>query len=164
MRAGALNTHPVGGMLEHATLLLRPPDPSSVQAVVDAATGAALGFARRRPGSAWGRWLGGATLAVHEQQDDSLLCTIRRGWLRRHCRLVYDAEEQGVGVVRGRRLEDRLGRLVAVCGPDAVFRDPEGRPLASLRPEAAGLAVAFTEAVAADPFARMLVLAAALRS
>ena len=151
-------------MLEHATLLLRPPDASRVQAVVDAETGAALGFARNRPAGGWGRWLGGATLEVHEQQDASLLCTIRRGWLRRGCRLVYDADERGVGLVRGRRLEDRHGRLVAAGGPDGVFRDPDGRPLATLRAGAGGLTVAFTEGAATDPFARMLVLAAALRS
>ncbi len=59
------------------------------------------------------------------------------------------------------------GRVVAVRGPDAaargdVFRDPEGRPLATLRPGKDGVTLAFTEAVAADPFAKMLMLAAAL--
>ena len=48
-------------------------------------------------------------------------------------------------------------------GRGDVFRDPAGRPLATLRPGRDGLALAFTEAVAADPFAKMLVLAAALQ-
>lgn len=155
-------------MLEHATLLLRPPDPSMVQAVADPATGASLGFARRRPPGLWERWLGGWVVEVYEQEDASLLCTIRRGWLRPQCRLVYDADEQGVGVVRGRRLEDRRGRVIALRWQDAagkgdVYRDPAGRPLATVRPGRDGLAVAFTEEVTADPFAKMLVLAAALQ-
>jgi hypothetical protein len=165
-RAGPLD--PVAGMLEHATLLLRPPDASAVQTVVDPTTGAPLGFVRRRPGGVWERWFGGGVLDVREQEDASLLCTIRRGWLRPQCRLVYDADGLGVGMVLGRRLEDRHGRLVAVRRPDAfgrgdVFRDPAGAPLATLRPGRDGLAVAFTEAATTDPFTRMLVLAAALQ-
>lgn len=149
-------------------LLLRPLNPSSVQTVVDPATGAPVGFARRPPAGAWQRWFGGGVLEVHEQEDASLLCTIRGRWLRPHCRLVCDADGRGVGEVRGRRLEDRHGRLVAVRWPDAggrgdVFRDPAGSPLATARPGKDGLAVAFTEAAAADPFTKMLVLAAVLR-
>ena len=154
-------------MLEHATLLLRPADPSAAQAVADADTGAPLGFSRRRPAGPWERWLGGGVLEVHEQEDDSLLCIIRRGWLRPHCRLVCDADGLGVGLVRGRRLEDRHGRLVGLRWPDAgglgaVFRDPAGHALATLRPGRDGLAVCFTDA-AGDPFLRMLVLAASLQ-
>ena len=160
---------PGAGLLEYATLLLRNPDPSLAQAVADPATGAPLGFTRRQPAGPWQRWFGGGVLEVHEHEDASLLCTIRRGWLRPHCRLVCDADGQGVGVVRGRRLEDRHGRLVAVRGPDAggagaVFRDPAGLAVATLRPGRDGLAVCFAEAAATNPFTRMLVLAASLQS
>ena len=53
-------------------------------------------------------------------------------------------------------------------GPDAgsrgeVFRDPVGRVLATLRSGKDGVTLAFTEAVAAEPFTRMLLLAATLR-
>jgi hypothetical protein len=43
-----------------------------------------------------------------------------------------------------------------------VFRDSEGRSLATLRSEAEGVVIAFTEAAADAPFTRMLILAAAL--
>ena len=152
-------------MLELASLLLRAPDERSLQTVVDASTGAPAGFARPRPAGLWERWFGGAALEVHEYEDESLLCVIRPGRFPPR-RLVHDADGRRVGAVRGRRLEDRAGRIVALRGPDPaargdVFHDPEGRPLATLRPGRDGAALAFTEA-AADPFARMLVLAAAL--
>ncbi len=153
-------------MLELASLLLQAPDGRSRQAVVDASTGAAAGFARPRPAGLWQRWFVGAALEVHEHEDESLLCVIRPGRFPRR-RLVYDADGRWVGAVRGRRLEDRGGRVVALRGPDPaargdVFRDPDGRPLATLRWGREGAALAFMEAVAQDPFAKMLMLAAAL--
>jgi len=159
--------NPVGGMLEHTTLLLRPPDSSSVRAVVEPAADAPLGLVRPRPLGWWERCLGGSVLEVREHEDASLLCTIRNSWLRPYSRLVYDADDHSVGVVRGPRLEDRNGRVVAVRRPNAelkceVFRDPEGRSLATLRAEAEGLVLGFTEETAEAPFTRMLMLAAAL--
>jgi hypothetical protein len=159
--------NPVGGMLEHATLLLRPPDALAVQAIVTPITEMPLGFVRPRPLGWLERWLGGAVLEVREHEDASLLCTIRNGWLRPQSRLVYDAEDRGVGMVRGRRLEDRNGRVLAVRRPNTqlkcdVFRDSEGRSLATLRTEAKGVVIAFTDGAAEDPFTRMLILAAAL--
>ena len=82
-------------------------------------------------------------------------------------RLVYDADGRWVGAVRGRRLEDRGGRVVAVRGPDprraatcsATRTAGRWRRCGRARD---GAALAFTEAAAADPFAKMLVLAAAL--
>ena len=159
--------NPVGGMLEHATLLLRPLDSSSVRAVVEPTAEAPLGFVRPRRLGLLERWFGGSVLEVREHEDASLLCTIRNSWLRPHHRLVYDADDHCVGAVRGRRLEDRNGRVLAVRRLNAelkcdVFRDLEGRSLATLRSEAEGVVIAFTEAAAEDPFTRMLVLAAAL--
>jgi hypothetical protein len=155
-------------MLEHATLLLRRPDSSSVRTVVEPVAESPLGFVRPRPLGWLERWLGGSVLEVREHEDASLLCTIRNCWLRPYSRLVYDADDHSVGVVRGPQLEDRKGRVVAVRRPNAqlkcdVFRDPEGRSLATLRSEAEGVVIAFTEAAAEDPFTRMLILAAALR-
>ena len=155
-------------MLEHATLLLRTPDSSSVQAVVEPAVGAPLGFIRPRPLGWMERWLGGALWEVREHEDASLLCTIRNSFFWPSHWLVYDADEHCVGAVRGRRLEDRNGRLLALRRPNTepkgeVFRSPEGRCLATLRSEADGVVIAFAEAAAGDPFARMLMLAAALQ-
>jgi hypothetical protein len=154
-------------MLELPTLLVQAPDARSLQAVADASTGAPAGFARPRPARFWERWFAGAVLEVHEYEDESLLCVIRRGRLPRR-RLVYDADGRWVGAVCGRRLEDRCGCVVAARGPDAgsrgeVFRDPVGRVLATLRSGKDGVTLAFTEAVAAEPFTRMLLLAATLR-
>jgi hypothetical protein len=149
-------------MLEYATLLLRPPDAHSIQAIVDPSTGAPAGFVRPRPGGFWERWLAGPVLEVREHEDASLLCVVRCGRFRGG-RQVYDADGRRVGAVRGRRLEDRRGRVLAVRGTGDVFRDAEGQPLAELRPGKEGLSVGFTEAIAADPFAKMLVLAAAVR-
>ncbi len=67
----------------------------------------------------------------------------------------------------GRRLEDRRGRAVAVRWQDAAgkgdaFRDPEGRPRwRRCGLETGGLVIDFAEETA-DPFAKMLLLAAAL--
>jgi len=154
-------------MLEQATLLLRPLDALSVQAVVAPLTDAPLGFVRPRPGGWLVRWFGGSVLEVREHEDASLLCTIRNSWLRPSGRSVYDADDHTVGVVRGTRLVDRTGRVVAVRRHNAelkcdVFRDPEGRSLATLRSNAGGLVIDFTEETADAPFTRMLVLAAAL--
>jgi hypothetical protein len=155
-------------MLEHATLLLRSPDFASVRAVVEPAVGAPLGFVRPRPLGWLERWFGGAVWEVREHEDASLLCTIRNSFFWPSHRLVYDADDHCVGSVRGRRLEDRNGRVLAVRRPNAelkcdVFRDPEGRSLATLRIEGDGTLLAFAEASGDDPFTRMLMLAAAMQ-
>jgi hypothetical protein len=159
--------YPEGGMLEHAMLLLRPPDTFAMQAVVEPSSNAPLGFVRPRPRSLLEKWLGGSVLEVREHVDASLLFTIRNSWFRPGTRLVYDAEDRGVGQVRGRRLEDRNGGVVAVRRPDTepvgdVFLDAEGRSLATLRSGADGVVVLFAEGTAEEPFTRMLILAAAL--
>lgn len=148
-------------------LLLLAPDSTATQVVVEPSTGAPLGFVRpRRPGF-WLHLLGLRLLEVHEHEDASLLCTIRRGLLWPYRRLVYDAEGVLVGAVRGPHLEAPPGRVFAVSKPDPdrrgeAFLDADGQALATLRPGKEGVSVTFTEAIAADPFAKMLVLAAAL--
>jgi hypothetical protein len=168
-RGGQATLVPVGGMLEHATLLLRPPDAKSAQDVVDPSTGVPLGFARPRRLGFWDRVFGGVLVEVHECEDASLLCVIRRGRLWPYSRMVYDADGLLVGAVHGRRLEDPAGRPFAECKPEPnrtgdAYQDADGRTLATLRRSKEGVSVAFTEAIAADPFAKMLVLAAALRT
>ncbi len=154
-------------MLEHATLLLRTADSFSVRAVVAPCFNTPLGFVRRRRGILL-NWLCGGLWEVREHEDESLLCTIRNSRIRPSCQSVYDADDHSVGMVRGRRLEDRAGRVVAVRRPDAelkceVFRDAQGRLLATLRAGAEGLLIGFTDETAEAPFTRMLMLAAALQ-
>jgi hypothetical protein len=150
-------------MLETPILLVRPSDPSGVRAILDTATRKPLGYARpgRRPW--WG--LGPAVLEVHEQEDEPLLFTLRRGWGLTPRHEVRDAEGTPVGLVDGRFLRDGWGRCVAVGeeGPGGrAFRDAGGRLLARVARRPDGVEVGFTEAVAADPFAKMMLLAAAL--
>jgi hypothetical protein len=154
-------------MLELAQLLLQFPDAKALQGVVDPSTGAPAGFVRPRPSGLWQRWFVGPVLDVYEHEDESLLCVIRSGRFPRR-RLVYDADGRWVGAVMGRRLEDRHSCVVALRETDGgarsdVFRDAEGRPLATLQSGRDGVRLSFTEAIAGDPFAKMLVLAAALR-
>lgn len=154
-------------MLEHATLMLRPPDSSAVRAVVEPCSGAPLGFVRPHPTGLLEKLLGGCVFEVREHQDASLLFTIRNSWIRPGLRFVYDAEDHRVGVVRGRRLENRHGVVVAARRPDAessadLFLDADGRSLATLQSGPGGTLVAFGEGTTEEPFTRMLLLAAAL--
>jgi hypothetical protein len=69
--------------------------------------------------------------------------------------------------VCGRRLRDRYGRALARARPLAgrpgyVFATPDGEALAEWEPGAGGPRLTFRPEVAEDPFAKMLLLAAAL--
>jgi hypothetical protein len=152
-------------MLEHAELLLRPGDGSAGRAIVAADTGAPLGFARwRTPGGPWWR-LRPAVLAVHEHEDEPLLFTVRRGWPLLPWREVRDAEGRRVGYLLGRRVSNRLGRRLAQrlrLADRYEFRRADGRALAEVRLGREGARLTFGAEVAPDPFAKMLLLAAAL--
>lgn len=149
-------------MLEHRVLLLRWRT-SAVQSIVDADSGAQLGFARwQTPAGWWQRLLGGPVLAVHEQEDEPLLFTVHRAgslWPRRE---VRDAEEQPVGCILGRLVHDRFGRLVAAL-QEGLFRNPYQHVLAETARTAEGVRLTFGEDVAGEPFIKMLLLAAALQ-
>jgi hypothetical protein len=155
-------------MLESPSLLVRPPDAAAVRAVVEPATGAPLGSARRRRGRGfWGRWFGRPVLEVREHEDEPLLFTVRRCWGWPGGREVRDADGRFVGTLRGWCIWDRFGRPLAgraaPGGPGyEELGSPEGRVLAILHYEISGIRLSFTPEVAADPFAKMLVLAAAL--
>jgi len=82
-------------------------------------------------------------------------------------REVCDADGHHVGILAGPQVRDRFGRNLAVLqrernGRAAVFRSPDGRSLGRVTADADGVRVAFGPAVAGDPFAKMLLLAAAL--
>jgi hypothetical protein len=154
-------------MLERPALLLRPPPGPLAYSITDAATGAVVGFARRVPPGGlpwWRRLLGAAVLAVHEQEDEPLVFTVRRAWGLRPRREVRDAEGQTVGSLCGGAVLDARGRAVAAVEGDGggrVFRGRGGEELAVVRTVPGGLRVAFHPGLR-DPFLRMLLLAAAL--
>lgn len=151
-------------MLEHRVLLLRRCSASAVQAIVDGDSGAALGYARRQAERTgfWRRLFGGGVLAVHEQEDEPLLFTVRRAWSLLPRREVCDADEQPVGTLLGRLIHDRFGRPVAHLEQE-VFLTPCRRVLAKLHATPDGLRLTFGDAVVGEPFVKMLLLAAALQ-
>jgi hypothetical protein len=149
-------------MLEHSVLLVRR---GATRAIVDGDSGAPLGFARWQtewPG-AW-RIFARAVLAVHEQEDEPLLFTVRHAWSLLPRNEVRDAEGNLVGSLLGRFTYDRFGRQLAVLSGEngGVFHSPEQRPLAELTVSADGLRIAFHAEVAGQPFVKMLLLAACL--
>jgi hypothetical protein len=157
-------------MLENPTLLLLPwaPRPDCKRGIADAASGRVLGFARLRS-SRWPSWLGWlkrSALDVFETEDESLVFTLWCPWLVLRGWEVADADEHPVGALRGRHLLDRYDRLLASAeqvGQNAYrFRSPEGYELGRLEPNGADHRLAFGEQLAGDPFARMMLLAAAL--
>jgi hypothetical protein len=151
-------------MLENPVLVLRPGAAPGAREIVAADTATPLGHAWWvRPGG----WLARPILAVHEHEDRPLLFTVRRCWGLWPVREVRDAEGRRVGFVSGRQVRDRYGRRVAQARPLAdrtgyVFLDPEGQALADLGPGQGGPHLTFRPEVAHDPFAKMLLLAAAL--
>lgn len=150
-------------MLEHRVLLMHAPTTSAVQVIVDADSGAVLGYARweRERSRSWRRLLQRRVLAVHEQEDEPLLFTVQRAWSLLPRRDVWDAEGQPVGCLVGRFVHDRHGRLVAALD-DGTFLDPFRRVLAELASSANGLRLTFRDEIAGEPFVKMLLLAAAL--
>jgi hypothetical protein len=154
-------------MLEQRVLLVQPPTAAGTQPILDADSGRPLGFVRwPPPAGPWWRRLTPAVVEVHEQEDESLLFTVRRAWglwLRRE---VRDADDRPVGSLRAGRVRDSGGRplaeLAAVDGTaERVFRGRGGRELARLTSGPDGLRLAFSPDVR-DPFVRMLLLAAVL--
>jgi hypothetical protein len=161
-------------MLEEQTLLLRPwsvsgPADARRREVVSATTGRLLGFARPQPAGlpAWRRWLTSPLLAVHEAEDEPLLCTVERFWWFGPFWEVREADGHRVATVTRERLTDRWGRPLAVrrrgAGGAVVWARPvAGTTLALLTPADGGLLLRFADDIAGHPFAKMALLAAAL--
>jgi hypothetical protein len=152
-------------MLEHTVLLVRSRTPSpAVQAIVDGDSGTVLGYARweTEPTPWWRRMFGGGVLAVHEQEDEPLLFTVRRVWGFLPRREVCDADGQPIGTLLGRLVHDRYGRPLAAL-ENGIFRASNRHPLAELSPTAEGLRLTFGDDIASEPFVKMLLLAAALQ-
>src|SRR5262249_34816617 len=148
----------------------RPGDAAGVRAIADAATGAPLGYARPAPenGRPWWRRLAGPAVAGREQEDEPLLVPLRRARSLLPPYEGCDAHGWWVGTLQGPFVEDRYGRRLAAVRPGLapgvwVVSGSDGRELAVLAGRADGLEVRFTEAVEEEPFAKMMLLAAALR-
>ncbi len=154
-------------MLEQRVLLMPPREAAAMRPILDAESGRRLGFARWPPvAGSWWRRLAPPVLAVHEEEDEPLVFTIRRTWGLRPWREVRDADGRPVGWLRGGCVADAGGRPVAELTASAgnggrVFRGRGGRELARLTSGPEGLRLAFSPDVG-DPFLRMLLLAAVL--
>jgi hypothetical protein len=154
-------------MLEHRVLLVRPRSPSGVRAIVDGESGKPLGFARWEmdPRRSWWPPFPRSILAVREQEDEPLLCTLRHGWgLLSRCE-VRDAEGHRVGSCsyKGRIIRNRYGRPVGTFrGEDCTVRSPTRRVLAEWTATAEGVRITFSDDLASEPFIKMLLLAACL--
>jgi hypothetical protein len=160
-------------MLEQTSLLLLPWDgtpPRRARCILDAGTRAPLGLARScPPAQFWSRWLGLPSLEVCETADLALLCQVHRPWPRPARWSVTDADGQLVGRLHGGDVTDRLGQTVAVRAPLAGgagerFVSPAGVELGVLEPGEEGLRLSFAVWLEGEPFARMLLLAAAVTS
>jgi hypothetical protein len=153
-------------MLEQQLLVLRPHSAPPAQTMVEAATGAPLGFTRWRARADWlTRRLLGPVLEVREHEDEPLLFTVRRCWSFAARYLVCDADDQPVGVLDQGQLLDRLGRLFTVRrreGERVVFRTTSGCPLAEAEAVEETVRLSFHADVENQPFAKMLLLAAVL--
>jgi hypothetical protein len=148
-------------MLERQGLLVRDADDAGSRAIEDAAAGSLLGSARpvaARPG-----WLPSRpVLEVREADDAPLVFTVRRVWSLVIRYEVRDAEGRPVGSVAGPVLFTRDGRRVATLAPDGAFRGVDGDVLGRMSRAKGGVELHFADAVAADPFGKMLLLATVL--
>lgn len=135
------------GLLEQTTLLVRAEPRRRVLLTV---SGEVVGHTSWRRES----WLR-RVLALHEQEQSPLVCTVRRwlGWPPR--REVRDAEGELVGYLAGDGLLDRWER-VAIRRTAGGFVDGHGQLLARWDGERLEL----LDGVRHDPFAKMLIVAA----
>jgi hypothetical protein len=161
-------------MLESSNLSLGPwsvaaPPDSGRRVICDATTGQRLGFARwlTPPGAGWQGWFRWPALEVLETDDESLLCTLRRGWPPWPVWEVMDADGRFIGSLRRGVVFDPTGGRFAVLqtqanGTPAKFLDHQGQEVGTLAGTAHGLQLTFAESLQENPFAKMILLAAAL--
>jgi hypothetical protein len=154
-------------MLEQRALLLPPS--SAARRPILGDSGAALGFAvwRQAAPLPWWRRAWRSVLEVHENEDESLLFTVRRCWTLLPRREVREADGWRVGTLLGPLVDDERGRRLAVRSLEAdrrtsTFRSRRGAALAWIAPEGEALRLTFGELVEGEPFVKMLLLAALL--
>jgi hypothetical protein len=145
--------------------------------ILAAETGARLGHACRRPSRlpGWLAWFALPVLEVYETEDASLLCTAYRLWGFSPAWSVCDAEGHQVGTIWGSGdrptgclLADRWGQGFARLEPSlnatlAQFIALAGHELGTLQRGPEGDRLTFAPVLDANPFARMIVLAAGLQ-
>jgi hypothetical protein len=149
-------------MLERGKLLIRDADSEGSRSIEDAATGEPLGSARpveRQP-----RWLPARrVLEVREAEDAPLVFTVQRAWSLLSRYDVRDADGRLIGSIAGVLVASRGDRRFALCGPDGNISACDGKLLARVIRTKKGTEIGFADADVLDPFARMLLLAYALR-
>ncbi len=149
-------------MLEHEILVFTPASTGLGWTIRDAASGKQVGVARRLTGGGfWSRWLRRTFLAVHESEDEPLLCTVHRLWGFREAWELRDADAQPVGKLSGTVIRGRLGRLLSrVAAPErgtVHYLDRQARTTATLT-RYGDCRLTFNPESKGDPFTRMLVL------
>lgn len=153
-------------MLEHAVLLIARDKASSRREILAADRGEPIGYALWHVPRGWCRFLGRSVLAVHEREDDPLLCTIRRSWSLLPWYEVRDADDQRIGRMLGPVVQDGEEQRLALCCADgprqALFQTPTGIPLARLEREQEADRLTFEAVIEKEPFMKMLLLGAVL--
>jgi hypothetical protein len=150
-------------MLEHAALWIGPsPGGEARRLIRDSASQQLLGVCKHRPSSArWFRWLSWPTLEICETADEALLFTIERYWGLRPTWVVRDADERQIGWLRGGGAWDAYGRLIGRQASAGRWLSEEGQEVATIQPDGDALMLSYR--CDNNPYARMLLLAAALR-
>lgn len=152
----------------------------------ESTTLACVGVARApSPGKSW-RWTIGRDLDVHEGEDEALLFSLRWSWFLGSFWLVLDADGQPIGKIRRTRRHGVLFRRLGYGEPAAdaagsvaeipsesathngaavtlaVATSSAGQELGRLRCAGLSTWVTFSKELDSDPFAKMLLVAAAL--
>jgi hypothetical protein len=157
-------------MLENSDLLLRQDEHVDRRLILAAETETVVGFARwrRTERVGWLRVLSPRVLEVREQEDEPLLCTLRRCWTLLPWFAVRDADDQPVGRFLGPVIQDRDHCRCAVYTEDGdgkqIFHSPSGVCLARLNPKGRDLHLVFDPVIDKEPFVKMLLLAFVIRN
>lgn len=146
------------GPLEQETLYVRRSATGERHLLTE--NGTLVGVVRRLP-----HWW--PALETRESGDEPLLFTLRRAWTLWPAWDVCDAEGERVGRLIGERVLDRwdhpLARRVAAApGRGGAYHDPLNLVLAWWLDDPAGTRLTFRPTAQADPFLKMLLLAAVL--
>ncbi len=139
-----------------------------IWAVLEPSSRTLVGLARpgAKTGSFRKRWFSRALLAVYESEDEPLLCTLRHRWSLPSSWELRDADGHTVGKIARRSIQGPMGRNLTVMSstnaPGTEFLDLQRRRMATLVQQRDGRLLSFAVECERDPFARMLVLGAAL--
>lgn len=118
--------------------------------------------------SGWRSWLGPLILEARESDDEPLLMTVHRNWIRHSRWQVFDADSRHVGRLAGSQIFDARERNLANLYWDAEQREGSfetfsGKVFASLHQQQNSWRFCFAEDQPFHPFRRMLLLASTFR-